>query len=187
MPLDKMHTQSLSKLPDDLLIREYRAEDLKACEEIYTSNIEDFLPPALNLLLDYLEGPFSYYLVAEINGEIVSCGGLDLMAEANQAAFNFGMVRRDWHGRGLGSLLTLTRLGLIEAEHDPAYLGLETTLRTESFYQRFGFERLTKPEQRYVGGSYYVSMGIWLSTNARNEIRAELAQLPVRFELEFPP
>jgi N-acetylglutamate synthase-like GNAT family acetyltransferase len=182
-----MHTQSLFRLPKDLIVREYRPEDLKACSNIYASNIEDFLPPALELLIDHLEGPFSYYLVLETNGEIVGCGGLDMMAEANHAAFNFGMVRRDWHGQGLGSLLTSTRLALIEAENDPAYFGLETSIHTEPFYSRFGFERSSIPEQRYVGGTYFVSMGLWLPMKSRDEIRAELHQKLVHFDIEFPP
>ncbi len=182
-----MHSQSLSRIPKDLVVREYRPEDLNACLNIYASNIEEFLPAALELLIDYLEGPFSYYLVIETKGEIVGCGGLDIMAEANHAAFCFGMVRRNWHRKGLGSLLTLTRLALAEADHDPAYFGLETAMLTEPFYTRFDFERLSIPEQRYVGGSYYVSMGLWLPVKSRDEIRAELKLLTVDFDLEFPP
>jgi hypothetical protein len=43
-------------------------------------------------------------------------------------------------------------MALLDAEHDPAFVGLETTLLVEPFYQRFGFERLARPEQRFTGG-----------------------------------
>jgi hypothetical protein len=76
-------------------------------------------------------------------------------------------------------------LALLDGEHDPACVSLETTLAMEPFYQRFGFERLSYPEQRYSGGAYYVGMALSLSMQHRDAIREYLTSLPVTFHVEF--
>ena len=80
----------------------------------------------------------------------------------------------------------LTRLALLDGEYDPAFVGLETTLAVEPFYRRSGFERLSHPEQRYTGGSYYVSMGLWMRKEERDTIREYISTLPITFDIEFP-
>ena len=181
-----MKFPSLTRLPSALRVREYRQSDLEACVAIYRSNLAEFLPDTVELLVDHLSEPFSYFLVIESQTAILACGGVDIEAESNGAGLAFGMVRRDHHVCGLGSLLTLTRLALLDGEHDPAFVGLETTLAVEPFYQRFGFERLSNPEQRYTGGSYYISMGLALPMQEREAVRAFLARCPVEFDIEFP-
>ncbi len=178
-----MKLPSLSRLPADLCVREYQPTDLDACLEIYRSNLAEYLPDTIELFETHLSEPFSYFLVVESASAILACGGLDMQADSNEAAFTFGMVRRDSHRLGLGSLLTLTRLGLLDGEHDPAFVGLETTLAVEPFYRRFGFERLSVPEQRYSGGGYYVGMGLWLSMQQRDSICEYLTSLPVTFRI----
>lgn len=181
-----MELPNLSRLPAHLCVREYQPTDLDACLDIYRSNLAEFLPDTIELLESHLSEPFSYFLVVESPTLILACGGLDIDADANCVGFTFGMVRREMHRSGIGSLLTLTRLALLDGEHDPAFVGLETTLAVEPFYQRFGFERLSYPEQPYPGGSYYVGMGLSLSMQQRDVIREHLVSLPIRFNLEFP-
>lgn len=183
---DEMQPFNLSRLPAALCVREYQPADFDACLAIYRSNLAEFLPDAIELFATHLEEPFSYYLIVESQASILACGGLDIQADSNSAGLTFGMVRRDLHRFGLGSLLTLTRLALLDGEHDPAFVGLETTLAVEPFYRSLGFDRLSRPEQRYAGGSYYVSMGLSLSMQERDAIRAYLATLPVAFNIEFP-
>jgi len=185
-PSDEMQLPSLTRLPADLRVGEYQPSDLDACLAIYRSNVAEFLPDSIELFEAHLSEPFSYFLVAESLTAVLACGGLDIRADANSAGLTFGMVRRDSHRCGLGSLLTLTRLALLDGEHDPAFVGLETTLAIEPFYQRFGFERLSYPEQRYSGGSSYISMGLSLSMQQRDSFREYLATLPVTFDIEFP-
>ena len=181
-----MQLPILSRLPAHLSVREYRPTDLDACLDIYRSNLAEFLPDSIELLESHLSEPFSYFLIVESSTSVFACGGLDIQADSNSAGLAFGMVRREFHRSGIGSLLTLTRLALLDDEYDPAFVGLETTLAVEPFYQRFGFERLSYPEQRYPGGSYYVSMALSLSMQQRDDIREYLGSLPITLHLEFP-
>src|SRR5688572_18846163 len=185
IPPSPAHIPNLSRLPAQLRVREYDPADLDACAAIYRSNLHEFLPDTLELFVDHLTQPFSYFLVIESQNQICACGGLDINAEANDSGLTFGMVRRDLHHCGIGSLLTLARLALLDGEHDPAFVGLETTLAVEGFYRRFAFERLSNPEQRYAGGSYYVGMGRSVAMPERDRIRALLLDLPIRFDLEY--
>jgi ribosomal protein S18 acetylase RimI-like enzyme len=185
-PSDEMELPNLSRLPAGLIVREYLLTDLDACCDIYRSNLAEFLPDSIELLESHLSDPFSYFLIVQSPTSILACGGLDIHADSNHAGLTFGMVRREFHRTGLGSLLTLTRLALLDGEHDPAFVELETSLAVESFYQRFGFERLSYPEQRYSGGSSYVNMGLSLSMRTRDLIREHLSTLAVSFTIEFP-
>lgn len=185
-PIDEMQLSTLLHLPSSLQLREYQPADLDACLSLYRSNLAEFLPDAIELFESHLTKPFSYYLVIESSDSIAACGGLDIRGDCNNAGFSFGMVRRDSHRRGLGSLLTLTRLALLDGEHDPASVFLETTIAVEPFYQRFGFQRKSHPEPRYAGGSSYVNMELTISVHQRNLIREHLSKLPVVFNIEFP-
>ena len=75
---------------------------------------------------------------------------------------------------------------MLDAEHDPALVGLETTLAVEPFYKCFGFERLSSPERRYHGGSYYVNMALALPMHERDLVREYLLTLPVVLNVSFP-
>lgn len=181
-----MQLPSLNHLPPDLYIREYLPSDMDACLEIYRSNLAEFLPSTLGLFHAHLSGAFSYYLVIASGDAILGCGGLDIRADRNHAGLAFGMVRRDSHGLGIGSLLLLARLALVDREHDPAFIGLETSVAVAMFYERFGFQPLSHPEIRYVGGSYYINMGLSLTLHERDAIRAHLVSLPILLDIEFP-
>src|SRR5688572_33102879 len=102
-----------------MLVREYEPRDLDACVAIYRANLEEFLPDTLYLFVDHLTQPFSYFLVIESSNSVCACGGIDVNAESNEAGLTFGMVRRESHRCGIGSLLTLSRLALLDGEHDP--------------------------------------------------------------------
>ncbi len=181
-----MELPNLTRLPVALRVREYQSSDLDACLAIYRSNLAKFLPHDIEMFATHLMEPYSYYLIVESQESILACGGLDIQADTNHAGLTFGMVHNDSHRCGLGSILLLTRLALLDGEHDPAFVGLETTLAVEPFYKRFGFERLSLPDQRYAGGSYYVNMGISIPMHERDSIHAYLATLPIRFDFDFP-
>ncbi|HSJ02298.1 MAG: GNAT family N-acetyltransferase [Verrucomicrobium sp.] len=176
---------NLAHLPAGLVVREFQPEDRDACVAIYASN-EEFLPPGMSESFGHwLDLGTSYLLVIEQAGEVVACGGLEIDGDKNANGAHYGLVRKDRHRLGLGTLLTLTRLALVPSDHDPAFVGLETSIRTEPFYQRFGFERLNKPVSRYAGASYFVDMGLWLPAKQKEELIKTVQALPVEFQLDF--
>lgn len=128
-------------------VREYVPDDLPAVLEIFDSNVPAYFTPeeraALEGFLDDLPGP---YYVVESEGSIAACGGYAVVAGESRADLCWGMVRAEFHGLGLGRLLTEYRINV--ARHDPrvTHVILNTSQHTQGFYEKLGFttESVTK-------------------------------------------
>ena len=77
-------------------IREYQPEDLEACIEVYRSNEPDFLAPeGLENFIEFLKLGTSYYLVIEHDGDVIGCGGLELVGHQLEMAGGGLFAERD--------------------------------------------------------------------------------------------
>ena len=162
-------------------IREYTPEDLDACLSIFTSN-QDVFPDPPEVLAEFLAAGTSWFLVAELEGKVVACGGLEILGDTNAAHLVHGMVEQSHQRKGIGTLITLTRLLLVpDEEGAPALASMETDVRTEPFYKRFGFERVRPNERRHAGGQMYVDLGLWVNAEQKENIRKILASPAVTF------
>jgi ribosomal protein S18 acetylase RimI-like enzyme len=166
-----------------LHFREYTPEDLDACLGIFRSN-QDLLPDPPEILSDFLAQGTSWFLVGELEGSVVACGGLEILGDSNSASLVFNLVDRRHQRRGIGSLLTLTELTLAPEEQPTALVTLEAPVRVEAFYHRFGFERMRPNERRHAGAHAHVDLvdlGMWLTSEKREDIRRTLASLPITY------
>lgn len=107
---------------------------------VFGSNVPDFFREGERLdfeafLLD-LPGP---YLVVERTGTVVGCGGYAVRAGEGIADLCWGMIRRELHGVGLGTLLTTRRLGLALRDSAVRSVSLRTSQHTVGFYEKLGF------------------------------------------------
>jgi N-acetylglutamate synthase-like GNAT family acetyltransferase len=162
-------------------IREYTPDDREACLSIFNSNHDALLEPP-EVMAEFLEQGTSWFLVAELEGKVAACGGLEISGDTNAARLMFGMVDRERQRMGIGTLLMLTRLTLAPEDEPTALVTLQSLLGTESFFNRFGFERVRPDERRHPEtGVPYVDMGLWLTAEQRQEIRGMLAACPVTF------
>lgn len=91
------------------------------------------------------QNPDDYFLVAEVEGEVVANAGLHCAGRARRRhAATVGMsVRDDWQGKGVGSALLGQVVDL--ADNWLGYRRLELTVYTDNapalaLYRRFGFE-----------------------------------------------
>lgn len=104
--------------------------------------------------------PEDYFLVAEVNGEVVGNAGLHAARGARRRHVGaVGMsVRDDWHGRGVGSELMTTIVDIADNWLD--YRRLELTVYTDNaaaiaLYRKFGFQiEGTHRDYAYRNGSY---------------------------------
>jgi N-acetylglutamate synthase-like GNAT family acetyltransferase len=121
-------------------IREHQPEDLEACIEVYRSNEPDFLAPeGLENFIEFLKLGTSYYLVIEHDGDVIGCGGLELVGDSDSSTLVYGMVHREYHRRGFGTTLLAARIALLEVEDRPIDLWMRTSTASMPFYGRFGF------------------------------------------------
>jgi GNAT superfamily N-acetyltransferase len=149
-------------LPAGIGLRPYSESDLEACMRIFESNRRHTLPDDPSLMRAYLEGPTPGYLVIEGARGIVACGGVESRPDVNQSHLFFGMVHRDYHTCGIGTLLVISRLALVDCAQGEEMILLETSHLTEGFYRQFGFEPVSGYEARYGLGLDYLTMGLWL-------------------------
>lgn len=169
-------------------IREFHEDDLEACLDIHRSNEPDYLEPGgIHGFVEFLARGTSYYLVVEHDGKIVACGGLELAGDSDHTTLVYGLVHRQFHGKGFGSTLLAARLSLLEHEGGPVPVWMSTSLAAASFYGRFGFA-LHSVTPDPVGPERDQGL-LWLSvTPAEIEaLRALLARREIHIELNPPP
>ena len=127
-------------------VRDYRPEDRSACLGIFDSNVPGWFTdaerPEFAAFLDALPGP---YLILELDGRAIACGGYAAAEDAACADLCWGMVQQQLQGSGLGRLLTEVRIQRISEDANFTEVALRTSHLTEAFYQRMGFvtERVT--------------------------------------------
>ena len=128
----------------DVALRPYRRRDLPRCLALFDTNVPTFFDAdERDDFAGFLRTAGrrdTPYLVLEVAGSTVACGGLVLDADGRGARLAWGMVDGAHHGRGLGARLTRARLDLALANPRLVELRLDTSRHTRGFYERFGFE-----------------------------------------------
>lgn len=131
------------------LIRAFTPADTPVCLAVFESNMPDFFLPFERADFEaYLHSPGAYWVVEQA-GELVACGGVwqNFSRPERRAGLAWGMVRRDLHRSGLGSLLLRHRLAALRGMGE-AECWIDTTQHSAPFYALNGF-RETK---RTLGG-----------------------------------
>jgi N-acetylglutamate synthase-like GNAT family acetyltransferase len=164
-----MDTFRIRSLPPGLRLRSYAPSDFDACMRVYESNRGFTLPDEAALMADHLQNEIAYYLVVDGPDGVIGCGGLEQRADSNDASFIFGMVHRAHQKRGIGTLLALARLALVDCSEGEIEVCLDTSQKTEGFYRAIGFEpiRDSDCEAHYGLGLYYSSLRLSLSPATR--------------------
>jgi N-acetylglutamate synthase-like GNAT family acetyltransferase len=157
-------------------LRDWTPADLEPCLDVLRSNVPEYAAPHevedFRGYLGRFEREGVRYLVAEEDGAVVACGGLARAWPAGVATFCWGLVRRDRHGRGLGTRLALERLGWIVDDARFSVVALDTSQRTEGFFARFGFRTVHVTPDGYAPGLHRHDMELALDDAARARIRA---------------
>lgn len=166
-------------------IREYSPEDLEACIEIHRSNEPDFVAPeSLESFVEFLQSGTSYLLVIENAGDVIGCGGLELVGDTDTAMLMHGMIHREYHRRGFGTTLLAARIALLETDERPLELWLRTSPRTAGFYDRFGFRLekldLDRPNRRRDHGAF----SLQIEPQDILDVRDALEQREIRIQLD---
>lgn len=127
----------------DLIIRPYQSSDFAACLAVFTSNVPLYFAPEeyadFCQHLECVNHADKPYLVLTHKDSIIACGGLVIETTKRQTGLSWGMVDRNFHGRGLGTSLTEARLALARVTPNIDEVVLETSQHTRRFYEGFGF------------------------------------------------
>lgn len=135
-------------------IRSYPPSDREACLRVLDTNVPEYFLATdradVGAFLDALEEKGIHYLVIEEDDAIVACGGV-AVSDAKDARMCWGMVRRDLHRRGLGSVLLAARL-VEGANMGAKTASLDTVPQVEAFYVKMGFALVASTKDHYAPG-----------------------------------
>lgn len=141
-------------------VRDFRLEDLEGCLRVFDSNVPRFFRDhereEFETFLKALPGPYSVLETRE--GELVGCGGYAVVPQDQRADLCWGMVRADLHGRGLGRLLTETRLRGAAANPLVRTIAIHTSQHTRGFYEGMGFRMVELLPDGYAPGLHRCEM-----------------------------
>lgn len=152
-------------MTDVSLLRPYRPSDRPSCLGLFESNVPEYF--GAHEKDDFLEcidtdvGP--YFVLEDARGAAIGCGGYAAHPRMRAAAsLVWGMVRRDLHGQGMGTLLLRARIEQIRAEGRFGQVLVETTPMSRDFFARFGFVVLRLQPEGFGPGYDLVEMSLAL-------------------------
>ena len=139
-------------------ILNYDPKYKQQCIGIFESNIPKFfLPKELPACKEYFASIIaSNYWVLEHQNEIIASGGIGIDGHAGR--MHYGMVRNDWHKKGIGTRLFEFRLGKLIENPNIATIGLDTCQHNPNFFRRFGFVETSVKENGYGPGLHRIDM-----------------------------
>jgi putative acetyltransferase len=129
--------------------------------------------------------PEDYFLVAEVNGEVVGNAGLHAAGRTarRKHAGTIGMsVRDDWQGKGIGSALMAVMIDICDNWLN--YRRIELTVYTDNaaaiaLYRKFGFEMEgTHREYAYRNGEYVDAHAMARVRDTKNRKPTKTARKP---------
>ncbi|WP_028672181.1 GNAT family N-acetyltransferase [Saccharospirillum impatiens] len=123
-----------------MVILQYQTGHRARCVEIFDSNVgEYFAPWERSEFIEFLDsldvGPEYYVCISD--GQVVACGGVRIKSPIAELAW--GMVHKDCHGKGIGTILTDYRLLYLEKSTGIECVKIDTSQHTEGFYKKRGF------------------------------------------------
>lgn len=151
-------------------IRLYKAADRDACIAIFNSNVPLYFDATeirglhhwLNAKdrgeLAYKTNKQEVYYVLEENGVVVGCAGYYIPESEARANMVWGMVQRNEHKKGFGSILLEYRIQQIKNTEPGLRITLDTSQHCNTFFEKFGFQTTKITPDGYGQGLHRYDM-----------------------------
>jgi GNAT superfamily N-acetyltransferase len=129
--------------------RRYEEQDRDACLAAFDSNVPLFFSVhEREMFVSFLDRlPGRYAVVCDDSGAVVGCGGLaptPTNEDPSIANFTWGMVHAAEHGKGYGRALVEGRLAWLSEMPEIGRVRMDTSHKTEKFYEKMGFHTLRR-------------------------------------------
>lgn len=126
---------------EQLSIRAYQPADREAVIGLLRLNTPAYFAPEEEKDLgEYLANERELYYVAEADGEIVGCGGINFWDEGTTGRISWDIVHPAFQGKGVGRLLTEFRMEKLRSYARVRMLSVRTSQLAFRFYEKFGFQ-----------------------------------------------
>jgi len=127
-------------MPVTVVIRPYVPADQPAVLALFRKNTPAWFSPEEEAdLTHYLEHEREEYFVAEVDHQLVGCGGINFTDEGTVARLSWDMVDPAHHGTGIGRQLVQWRLKAIRVRPEIHRIIVRTSQMASPFYARLGF------------------------------------------------
>jgi predicted N-acetyltransferase YhbS len=156
-------------------LREYQPADRDQCIQIYRNNEQTHFPSGfIDQFEAFLDGGDALKLVICLDGAVEGLGGINRLPDQGGecAWLSFGMVNPAWQRQGLGTLLTLARLGVLAKPVRSIRIFMANVPTSVSFYERFGFRssgmlRTVHRSVKLPGNTTRFDAAAWQACRAR--------------------
>lgn len=135
-------------------IRTYQSEDQNEVLHLFRLNSPKYFDPNEEIdFQNYLLQEIDQYFVVTHNQNVIACGGINFGFENGTAArIAWDMVHPDYHGKGVGTLLTQHRIQKIEAIKPVSKIIVRTSQVVYPFYQKLGFSMVHQKANYWAPG-----------------------------------
>lgn len=153
-----------------MTFRSYLPSDRAACIALFKSNMPKYFDPVeLPLYEGWLDAQdkgvkafesdrAEHYFVAELNGNIVACGGISARGEKDAVSMTWGMVDNNLHKQGFGKAFLEFRIMTAEELYPGFEIELDTTQHSYTFFEKYGFSVIKFTEDAYAPGMHRYDM-----------------------------
>jgi ribosomal protein S18 acetylase RimI-like enzyme len=161
-----------SSQPKSWKSRPYRPSDKEACLRIFDSNSPSyFLANERDIFARYLDNHAEGYMVVETaERAVIACGGYVIGLDGGAASFCWGMVDKEWHGKGLGKFLLTNRLSSLAQIPKMKLIRMDTSQRSVEFFMKWGFKTYRITQNHYGPGFHRHEMYLILDDEKIREI-----------------
>jgi len=145
--------------PPGILIRPYFSTDRDACLSIFGSNVPKYFVHSEPLEFEaFLAQPNVDFLVAEVDGVVVACGGSYFRDEVGRLCW--GMVMQAMHHSSIGTALLCRRVDQLFARFETSEVTIDTSQHSAGFFAHFGFRITQVVTDGFANGIDQVSMSL---------------------------
>ena len=136
------------------LIRAYQSADYNAIIDLFLLNTPAFFCEEEQQDLErFLDNEIENFFVAEEDGVVVACGGSNI--KENTGFLSWYIVHPDHQGKGLGKILALHNLTILQANPDLDNIEVRTSQLVYPFYEKLGF-KLIGTQGHYWGQNMHL-------------------------------
>lgn len=128
-------------MQSEIQIRNYNSEDKNVLLELLRLNTPTYFSPEEESdFTSYLDNYILAYFVVEIEGEIIGCGGINVIENQKTGVISWDIIHPNFQGKGIGKQLLEHRINFLKTNYVLDQIIVRTSQHTLDFYRKSGFE-----------------------------------------------
>lgn len=142
-------------------VRPYKATDSQQLVRLFELNTPAYFDPSERSEFEaFLETNPKHYFVVEEDGNILGCGGFDVLENGTKGRLVWDFLHPTAQGKGYGTQLINHCLEELMAIETIKTIDVRTSQFAYTFYARFGFELIEIEEDYWAKGFdlYYMKL-----------------------------